>query len=350
MDKRVANADAAIANLREGATILMGGFGLCGIPENLIAAVQRAGTRNLTIASNNAGVDDFGIGLLLQTRQVRKMIATYVGENKLFEKLVLSGELEVELNPQGTLAERIRAGGAGIAAFFTPTGYGTMIAEGKEVREFNGRPHVLERGLRGDFAFIKAWKGDRWGNLVYRKTSRNFNAVMATAAETVIAEVEQLVDIGEIPADQVHTPGVFVNAIFQGTNYQKRIEKRTVRKRASTHEQIPVAASGTKQELIARRVAQELRDGYYVNLGIGVPTLVANYIPAGMEVILQSENGMLGVGPFPWEGEEDSDLVNAGKETVTEIPGTAYFSSADSFGMIRGRSHQPHRVGCAPGG
>ncbi len=337
MDKRVANADAAIANLREGATILMGGFGLCGIPENLIAAVQRAGTRNLTIASNNAGVDDFGIGLLLQTRQVRKMIATYVGENKLFEKLVLSGELEVELNPQGTLAERIRAGGAGIAAFFTPTGYGTMIAEGKEVREFNGRPHILERGLRGDFAFIKAWKGDRWGNLVYRKTSRNFNAVMATAAETVIAEVEQLVDIGEIPADQVHTPGVFVNAIFQGTNYQKRIEKRTVRKRASTHEQIPVAASGTKQELIARRVAQELRDGYYVNLGIGVPTLVANYIPAGMEVILQSENGMLGVGPFPWEGEEDSDLVNAGKETVTEIPGTAYFSSADSFGMIRGR-------------
>ena len=183
MDKRVANADAAIANLREGATILMGGFGLCGIPENLIAAVQRAGTRNLTIASNNAGVDDFGIGLLLQTRQVRKMIATYVGENKLFEKLVLSGELEVELNPQGTLAERIRAGGAGIAAFFTPTGYGTMIAEGKEVREFNGRPHILERGLRGDFAFIKAWKGDRWGNLVYRKTSRNFNAVMATAAE-----------------------------------------------------------------------------------------------------------------------------------------------------------------------
>src|ERR1700683_348033 len=196
MDKRVANADAAITNLRDGATILMGGFGLCGIPENLIAAVQRAGTRNLTIASNNAGVDGFGIGLLLQTHQVKKMISTYVGENKLFEKLVLSGELEVELNPQGTLAERIRAGGAGIAAFFTPTGYGTLVAEGKEVREFNGRPHVMERGLRGDFAFVKAWKGDRWGNLVYRKTARNFNAVMVTAADCVIAEVEQLVALG----------------------------------------------------------------------------------------------------------------------------------------------------------
>jgi 3-oxoacid CoA-transferase len=337
VDKRVPNADAAIANLRDGATILMGGFGLCGIPENLIAAVQRAGTRNLTIASNNAGVDGFGIGLLLQTHQVKKMISTYVGENKLFEKLVLSGELEVELNPQGTFAERIRAGGAGIAAFFTPTGYGTLVAEGKEVREFNGRPHVMERGLRGDFAFIKAWKGDRWGNLVYRKTARNFNAVMVTAADCVIAEVEQLVEIGEIPPDQVHTPGVFVNAIFQGANYQKRIEKHTVRKRATAGMQDSAAVPVTKQEFIARRVAQELRDGYYVNLGIGVPTLVANYIPIGMEVILQSENGMLGVGAFPWEGEEDPDLVNAGKETVTEIPGTAYFSSADSFGMIRGR-------------
>jgi len=337
VDKRVPNADAAIANLRDGATILMGGFGLCGIPENLIAAVQRAGTRNLTIASNNAGVDGFGIGLLLQTHQVKKMISTYVGENKLFEKLVLSGELEVELNPQGTLAERIRAGGAGIAAFFTPTGYGTLVAEGKEVREFNGRPHVMERGLRGDFAFIKAWKGDRWGNLVYRKTARNFNAVMVTAADCVIAEVEQLVEIGEIPPDQVHTPGVFVNAIFQGVNYQKRIEKHTVRKRATAGMRDSSVVPATKQEFIARRVAQELRDGYYVNLGIGVPTLVANYIPAGMEVILQSENGMLGVGAFPWEGEEDPDLVNAGKETVTEIPGTAYFSSAGSFGMIRGR-------------
>ena len=230
MDKRVASADIAIEKLSDSATILIGGFGLCGIPENLIAAVRRKGTKNLTIASNNAGVDDFGIGLLLQNRQVKKMISTYVGENKLFEQLVLSGELQIELNPQGTFAERIRAGGAGIPAFYTPTGYGTMVAEGKETREFDGRHYVLERGLRGDFAFIKAWKGDRWGNLIYRKTARNFNPMMATAADHVIAEVEQLVEVGQLNPDQVHTPGIFVNAIFQGANYEKRIERRTVRK------------------------------------------------------------------------------------------------------------------------
>jgi 3-oxoacid CoA-transferase subunit A len=232
MDKRVANADAAIANLHDGATILMGGFGLCGIPENLIAAVRRKGVKDLTVVSNNAGVDDFGIGLLLQTRQVKKMISTYVGENKLFEQQVLKGELEVELNPQGTLAERIRAGGAGIPAFFTPTGYGTMVAEKKEIREFGGRPCVLEHALRADFAFIKAWKGDRWGNLVYRRTARNFNPVMATAADFVIAEVEELVEVGALDPNSVHTPGVFVNAIFQGSGYEKRIEKRTVRPRS----------------------------------------------------------------------------------------------------------------------
>ncbi|HTZ34286.1 MAG TPA: CoA transferase subunit A [Methylomirabilota bacterium] len=230
MDKRVAGPDEAIAKLRDGMTILCGGFGLCGIPENLIAAVRRKGTKDLTMVSNNAGVDDFGIGLLLQNKQVKKMISTYVGENKLFEQLVLSGELQVELNPQGTLAERLRAGGAGIPAFYTPTGYGTMVAEGKETREFDGRHYVLERALRGDFAFIKAWKGDRWGNLIYRKTARNFNPMMATAADCVVAEVEELLEPGELPADQVHTPGIFVDAIFQGANYQKRIEKRTIRK------------------------------------------------------------------------------------------------------------------------
>jgi 3-oxoacid CoA-transferase subunit A len=232
MDKTVANADVAIKRIPDGASILMGGFGVCGIPENLIAALKRAGTKNLTAISNNAGTADFGIGYLLQTRQVRKMVASYVGENKLFEQLVLSGEVELELNPQGTLAERIRAGGAGIPAFYTPTGYGTMIADGKETREFGGRMYVMEKALRADFAFIKAWKGDRWGNLMYRKTARNYNAVMATAADYVIAEVEELVELGGIPPDQVHTPGVYVDAIFQGAHYEKPIEKRTVRRRA----------------------------------------------------------------------------------------------------------------------
>ncbi|HWH79763.1 MAG TPA: CoA transferase subunit A [Candidatus Binatus sp.] len=230
MDKRISSADAAIANLSDGATILMGGFGLCGIPENLIAAVRRKGTKNLTIVSNNAGIDDFGIGLLLQNRQVKKMVSTYVGENKLFEQLVLSGELQVELNPQGTLAERLRAGGAGIPAFYTPTGVGTMVSEGKETRDFDSRQYVLERAIRGNFAFIKAWKGDRWGNLIYRKTARNFNPMMATAADHVIAEVEELLDLGQLPPDQVHTPGIYINAIFQGPSYEKRIERRTIRK------------------------------------------------------------------------------------------------------------------------
>jgi 3-oxoacid CoA-transferase subunit A len=233
LDKRIANADAAVARIKDGATILMGGFGLCGIPENLIAALRRKGTKDLTIASNNAGIDDFGIGLLLQNKQIQKMIASYVGENKTFEQLALTKEIEVELNPQGTLAERIRCGGAGIPAFFTATGYGTLAAEGKEIREFNGRPYVLVPALRGDFAFVKAWKGDRWGNLLYRKTARNYNAVMATAADYVIAEVEEIVELGKLDPNYVHTPGIFVDAIFQGTDYQKRIERRTVRKRGS---------------------------------------------------------------------------------------------------------------------
>ena len=231
MDKRVAGAEAAIANIKDGATILLGGFGLCGIPENLIAALRKKGTKDLTLVSNNAGIDDFGIGLLLQSKQVKKMIASYVGENKTFEQLAMKKEIEVELNPQGTLAERIRCGGAGIPAFFTPTGCGTLAAEGKEVRDFNGRPHVLVPSLRGDFAFVKAYKGDRWGNLVFRKTARNYNAVMATAANYCIAEVEEIVELGQLDPDCIHTPGIFVDAIFQGTNYAKRIERRTVRKR-----------------------------------------------------------------------------------------------------------------------
>jgi 3-oxoacid CoA-transferase subunit A len=208
---------------------MVGGFGLCGIPENLIRALAKKGVKDLTVISNNAGVDDFGLGVLLQSRQVKKVIGTYVGENKLFEQLVLSGELELELSPQGTFAERVRAGGAGIPAFFTPTGYGTIIAEGKETREFNGKPYVMEQALHADFALIKAWKGDKWGNLVFRKTSRNFSPMMATAADVTICEVENLVEVGTIDPDQVHLPSIYVKRIFQGVDYEKRIERRTVR-------------------------------------------------------------------------------------------------------------------------
>jgi 3-oxoacid CoA-transferase subunit A len=229
VDKRISSPDAGIERIENGAVILMGGFGLCGIPENLIAAIRRKDVRELIIVSNNAGIDNFGIGLLLRNRQVKKMVSSYVGENKLFEQMVFKGELEVELNPQGTLAERLRAGGAGIPAFYTPTGYGTVIAKDKETREFDGRMFVLERAIRGQFAFVKAWKGDRWGNLVYRKTASNFNPMMATAADYVIAEVEELLEVGEIDPNQVHTPGIYVDAIFQGSNYEKRIERLKTR-------------------------------------------------------------------------------------------------------------------------
>ncbi|OFW30839.1 MAG: succinyl-CoA--3-ketoacid-CoA transferase [Acidobacteria bacterium RIFCSPLOWO2_02_FULL_65_29] len=228
MNKVLPDANAAVALIPDGATIVMGGFGLCGIPENLIRALHGRGTKSLTIISNNAGVDDFGIGVLLKARQVRKMVSTYVGENKEFERQFLAGEIEVELVPQGTFAERIRAAGAGIGGFFTPAGYGTIVAEGKETRVIDGKPYVFEKPLHADFAFVSAWKGDRAGNLVYRRTARNFNPVMATAARVTIAEVEHLVDRGQIDPDHVMTPGIFVKHIIQGEKYEKRVEKRTV--------------------------------------------------------------------------------------------------------------------------
>jgi 3-oxoacid CoA-transferase subunit A len=230
MNKVVASAEEAIQDVFDGATIMVGGFGLCGMPENLIRALARKGVKNLTTISNNAGVDGFGMGLLLANGQIRRHIGTYVGENKLLETMVLNGSVHLDLVPQGTFSERIRAGGAGIPAFFTPTGVGTIVAEGKEVREFDGREYVMERALKADFAFVKAWKGDKWGNLVYRKTARNFNPMMATAGKITIAEVENLVEVGELEPDMVHTPSVFVNRIFQGPLYERRIERRTVRK------------------------------------------------------------------------------------------------------------------------
>ena len=229
MDKVYASAREAVQDIPSGATLMAGGFGLCGIPENLIAALRDAGSTDLTVISNNAGVDEFGLGLLLQTRQITKMISSYVGENKTFETQYLNSELAVDLVPQGTLAERIRAGGAGIPAFYTPTGFGTIIADGKDIRYFDGRPYVMERALTADFAIIKAHRGDRHGNLVFRKTARNFNAVMATAGKITIAEVEELVEPGELDPDQIHTPGIFVQRVVVGPSFEKRIERRTTR-------------------------------------------------------------------------------------------------------------------------
>lgn len=345
--KTAAEAVAA-SGLKDGDKLLAGGFGLSGIPMTTINAIHAAGVKDLTVVSNNCGTDYWGLGILLNSKRIRRMVSSYVGENEEFQRQYLEGELEVELTPQGTLAEKLRAGGAGIPAFYTRTGVGTdiqfggvpikytktgevvMASKPKDVRVFDGKTYLLEESIRGDVSIIKGWRADKYGNIQFRGTARNFNPDVAMAGRFCIAEVDEIVEIGEIKPEDVHLSGGFVHAIVL-TDQPKKIERLTER---ATDEK-PVDKNSSRYRM-ARRASLEVKPGMKVNLGIGVPTEVSNHIPEEMKVMFQSENGLLGMGPFPNPGEADADYINAGKQTITVVPGASIFSSSESFAMIRG--------------
>ncbi|KAL2404640.1 Succinyl-CoA:3-ketoacid coenzyme A transferase 1, mitochondrial [Exophiala dermatitidis] len=356
INKIVPSAAEAIKDLKSNSTLLCGGFGLCGVPDTLINEVAKTPSiTGLTAVSNNAGIPGAGLGQLLESRQVKKMIASYVGENKVLEQMYLGGELELELTPQGTLAERCAAGGKGIPAFYTPAAFGTVVQTGeiplrhnpdgtvaafgkpRDVKVFNGKSYVMEEAIQGDYAFVKAYRADKLGNCQFRLAANNFNGAMGRNAKVTIVEAEHIVEVGEIDPVAVHLPGIYVSKVIQSTA-EKKIEKYVNRKEegeGGIKDSLGKGDTASKRERIVKRAAKEFQNGMYANLGIGMPMLAPSFVDPSVEVQLQSENGILGLGPYPKKGEEDPDLINAGKETVTLNPGASCFGSEESFGMIR---------------